>query len=275
VPGLPASGTGKLFAFLPQPLTRKTGLQKSKKIRDKIGNRTKIDVMGGYEVACDIRELRDAAKYGANAMGQFANFVGWSLTTVNDYATLAETWPNADEFAKIAAKKNKNGIPLTWTHFIVLMREPNEERRQILMRDALNKGWTVAALEKARGEESDGSDSNGRVHTPEAHCTDGGDTRPAEPLKIMVNDVAEKLTALKTKWEKEILTEIAKVPTDQLETTLSFLQESRKQVAELHKTTLDSIDLAIRQVEESLSLAAKKQAANRDVAKTRCAHEAA
>ena len=231
--------------------------------------------MGGYEVACDIRELRDAAKYGANAMGQFANFVGWSLTTVNDYATLAETWPNADEFAKIAAKKNKNGIPLTWTHFIVLMREPNEERRQILMRDALNKGWTVAALEKARGEESDGSDSNGRVHTPEAHCTDGGDTRPAEPLKIMVNDVAEKLTALKTKWEKEILTEIAKVPTDQLETTLSFLQESRKQVAELHKTTLDSIDLAIRQVEESLSLAAKKQAANRDVAKTRCAHEAA
>ena len=125
-------------------------LEQANITRDRIAKIEKNDVMGRYEVACDIHTFRDAAKYGTGAMQKFAKFVGWSLTTVQDYAKLAATWPDAQKFAKLAAKQNKNRIPLSWSHFIALMREEDAELRADLMAKALKKGWTVAELEAGR-----------------------------------------------------------------------------------------------------------------------------
>ena len=125
-------------------------LEQSNKIRDKFGKIEKNNAMDRYDVARDIHELRDVAKYGDNAMQKEAKFLGLGLTTVNDYATVAATWPDAKKFAKLAEKTNCNGIPLTWTHFTVLMREADEERRQNLMTQALKEGWTVDDLEANR-----------------------------------------------------------------------------------------------------------------------------
>jgi hypothetical protein len=233
-------------------------LEQANQTRDRIAKIENNDVMGRYAVACDFHTTRDAAKYGANAMQKFAKFVGWSLTTVQDYAKLAATWPDAQKFAKLAAKQNKNGIPLSWSHFVALMREEDAELRADLMAQALKKGWTVAELEAGRKTPTSGpSDNTGTATTDSTAGT--AEPVAANPVIAMVSGVAEKLTAVKATCETDLLKTIAAAPAATLDETLTSLQTAREQVVTLHKSTLNSIDVAIAQVEERRKLEAKKK----------------
>ena len=104
-------------------------LKQANTIRNHLAEVEKGDVLGRYKVALGIHEVRDTAKFGSGAMAKVAKFLGRKLTFVNDYATLAETWPDPEVFTKLAEKKNAKGIPLTWSHFLVLMRERDEDKR--------------------------------------------------------------------------------------------------------------------------------------------------
>ena len=231
-------------------------LMESNRIRDRIAKNEKNDVLARYEVAVAIHGLRDAAKYGSNAVTKLAMFLGWSLTTVQDYAKVAATWPDAQNFAELAAEKNKNGIPLTWSHFTLLMREEDTEVRANLMAQALTEGWTVAELEAGRKANKSGQSDN----TDTAADSTDGTTEPAtaNPVVAMVNSVAEKLAAVKATCETGLLKTIAGAPANTLDETLVSLQKTREQVVALHKSTLDSLDTAIAQVEERRNLESKK-----------------
>jgi hypothetical protein len=192
-------------------------LKKSNEIRDLVAKAEKHDVLARYEAAVSIREVRDTAKYGANAMPKLAKFLGWGLTTVNDYARIAEVWPDAKKFAKLAEKPNCNGIPLSWTHFTLLMREEDVERRRHLLDQALKQGWTVADLVAQRkpapaqpgGEGSRQAEGAGGAGTED-------EPKTATPLMSVVNGMTEKLTQLKTAWENDLPKTIAKAPVDEL-----------------------------------------------------------
>ena len=75
----------------------------------------------------------------------------------------------------------------------------------------------------------------------------------------VVNGVAEKLTAVNATCETDLPKTIAAAPADQLDETLTSLKQAREQVVTLHKSTLNSIDMAIAQVEERRKLAGKKK----------------
>lgn len=229
-------------------------LEQSNKIRKIIAGAEKHDVLARYEAAVAIRELRDAAKYGANAMQKLAKFLGWSLTTVNDYARVAEVWPDAKKFAKLAEKPNCNGIPLSWTHFTILMREADADCRQNLMNQALTKGWTVADLEANRTPPG-GTGVKQPKDAGGAGAGAGVTSKPATPLMSVVNGMAEKLTQLKTAWESDLPKTIAKAPVEELDDALASLKQAREQ----HEAAMKSIDMAIAQVEEKQKLATKKQ----------------
>jgi hypothetical protein len=231
-------------------------LEQSNKIRDIIAGAEKHDVLARYEAAVAIRELRDAAKYGANAMQKLADFLGWSLTTVNDYARIAEVWPDAKKFATVAEKPNCNGIPLSWTHFTILMREEDVDRRRHLMDQALKRGWTVAELDAQRkpAPVGPGAESTARAEDGD-EAGDENETKPATPLMAVVNGMTEKLTQLKTAWESDLPNTIAKAPIEELDDVLKSLKEARKQ----HEEALKSIDMAIVQVEEKQKLGKKKE----------------
>ena len=229
-------------------------LKKAREIKGFIGQTESNDVSARYKVACGIFEVRDSAKYGTNAMELLAEFFGWSLTTVNDYATVAETWPDADKFAELAARTNRNGLPLSWAHLIALTRESDGKRRLKLVEQTLENAWTVAELKKQRQAGAGGSDTEGE----DSDGDDAKGSKSSNPVENMVSGMAEKLMAAKGKWDSALPKEIQKAPADDLEGMLVALQEHRKQVIELHNATLESIDTAIEQIKERRKLEAKK-----------------
>jgi hypothetical protein len=236
-------------------------LQESNEIRDQIAEVEGNDVLGRYKIACRIRGLRDAAKYGSGAIQKFAKFIGWSETTAGDYAALATTWPDAEKFAKLAAKPNKNGIPLSWSHFIELMREENGKRRQSLMTKALNEGWTVAKLAEERKSDPSESSDDDTAKNPTAEIAGGakGPTVTLNPVNAVVNGMTEKLVAVKATCDTDLPKTVASVPADRLTDVMVSLQQGREHCAALCKGTMESYDLAIAQVEERLKLVAKQQ----------------
>ncbi len=251
-------------------------LEQSNKIREIIAGAEKHDVLARYEAAVAIRELRNAAKYGTGAMKKLAEFLGWGLTAVNDYATLAATWPDATKFAVLAAKENKNNIPLSWSHFLVLMREEDKERRQSLMDEALKKGWTVEKLEQERQGDSSCAGNTGTTDESKGAVSDPSKAEavPASsPLKAVVNGVKDQMTAVTAACEKDLPKKLASAPVDELDDTLVSLQQAREQC----ETTMKSIDMAIEQVEERRKLAAKQKVkpAGNDAAKLRRAEKPA
>lgn len=98
-------------------------LTKANAIRKLVVDAEDSDVLKRYKIACDLREVRDSSKYGDNAMKLLGEFLGWSEAKTGDYAALATTWPDAAKFKKLANQTGKHGIPLTWSHYIELMRK--------------------------------------------------------------------------------------------------------------------------------------------------------
>ncbi len=242
--------------------TNDAALKKFNEIRDLLAEAEHGDVLARYKVACAIREVRDAGTYGAGAMKKLVEVLGKSESWVNDYATLAATWPDADKFAVLAAKKNKKGIPLTWSHFIELMRVEDKDRRQTLMEQSLKEGWSVADLEAKRKTPPASPAGSDTTNDAEIGVDTAGSVAapvPSNTVKAAVNGVKEDLSAAKAKLQEKLPKMIKDAPEDQLDEALASLQEAREQFADLHKTTLESIDLAIAQVEERRKLAAKKK----------------
>ena len=235
-------------------------LTKANEIRNLVIGTEGNDVRGRYKIACEIRDLRDVGKYGTGAIQKFAKFLGWSETTTGDYAALATTWPDAEKFAKLAAKLNKNGIPLSWSHFIELMREENGKRRQSLMTKALNEGWTVAKLAEERKSDPPESSDDDTAENPKAGSAGGakGPTATLNPVKAVVNGMTEKLVAVKATCDTDLPKTVASVPADWLDDVMVSLQQGREHCAALYKTTMESYDLAIAQVEERRKLASKQ-----------------
>ena len=239
-------------------------LKKSNEIRDLVGDAEKNDVLARYNIAREIREVRDAAKYGANAMKKLADFLGWSETTTGDYAALAATWSDAEKFATLATKAGKNGIPLSWSHFLELRLEKDGNRRRSLMKRALDEGWTVAKLEQERKSVPPESSDDDTTENPMAETeSEDGAKRPittTNPVKAVVNGMTEKLVAVKAACDTDLPKTVASVPADRLDDVMVSLQQGREQFAALYRTTMESYDLSIEQVEARRKLVAKKQA---------------
>ena len=242
--------------------TNDAALKKFNEIRDDLAAAEHGNALARYKVACGIREVRDAGKYGTGAMTKLAEVLGKSESWLKDYAAVAETWPNAKTFTALAAKKNKNGLPLSWSHFVELMCVETGERRQSLMEQALKGGWSVADLEAERKKTPAAPGGNDATDGAAVEVDSAGSVAAPAPLnmvKAAVNGVKDDLSAVKAKLQEKLPKMIKDAPEDQLDEALASLHEVREQFAALHKTAQESIDMAIAQVEERRKLAAKKK----------------
>ena len=240
--------------------TNKAMLEKINVIRDRLATVEKNDTVARYEVAVDIHDIRNAGKYGTGAMQKLAEVVGRSESWLNDYARVAEIWPEAEKFAALAAKKNKHGIPLTWSHYIVLTREPDDERREGLMERALTEGWKVDELEAECKKHEAPSGQGDEVERAEDDDTAGADSaEPSNMVKAVVDGIKTEFSATQAKLQDKLPKIIQDAPDDQLDEALASLQEAREQFAGMHASTLESFDLAIAQLELRCKLAAKKK----------------
>jgi len=76
---------------------------------------------------------------------------------------VATRWPDGKKFAAMA-NTTEDGVALSWTHWVELAKEDNDELRAHLTRLARKHGWCVPELRKHRleaSESDDGDDATG------------------------------------------------------------------------------------------------------------------
>ncbi len=80
------------------------------------------DAFDRYQVGCVIRNVRNAEhSYGQGAVGKIARAVGRDVDTLYEYADVAETWSQL-EITRLLERKTLLGVPLSFTHLVVLSK---------------------------------------------------------------------------------------------------------------------------------------------------------
>lgn len=95
----------------------------------------------------------DPKKYGKGSVQTLAILLGYDKSTLHDFADVAETW-KAAEFAALLRRKNGLGLPLKFSHLVVVHTVDDKKKRDQFLERALKENLTVKQLELVvRGRE--------------------------------------------------------------------------------------------------------------------------
>lgn len=136
---MPAKKTDEINPALSELINR---------IRKDLAKAVKVDAGIRHRIGTAVKQVRDRAKYGAGAMKELERAFGFDANTLRRFEAVAETWTRG-ELRSLLAKKNANGVPLTWSHLEALAEEQVAQRREKFIVKALEKGWSVRDLREA------------------------------------------------------------------------------------------------------------------------------
>jgi hypothetical protein len=135
----------------------------------------KEDVETRYEVASKINSLHtEDGNYGSRLMERLGEATGYSLEKLRQYALVAQRWSRT-EIEAILQRKNRNGMPPTWSHLTTLAQIEDDEVRDASLDAMLQKGFSVRQLKQHLQQRADGERS--LVATDEDLATETEDDR--------------------------------------------------------------------------------------------------
>lgn len=110
------------------------------------------DALARHEIALHCHTVCEGdgqgGTYGDRAVVRLSKALGWSKSTVYEYAVVAATWPDKQVFAQFAEQEDRYGKPLSWSHIVLLAAVADTGRRNELVKDAIKHGWNVRDLRK-------------------------------------------------------------------------------------------------------------------------------
>ena len=202
------------------------------------------NVVGRHKLAVICQEVRDGSQYGTGSVKKLADFLALNPSTVHDYANVATFWPDEQQFKNAVMCEGKS---LSWSHVMELTREQDSDRRQSLMAQALNDGWSVKRLKKER-----------KASTVEEDDPDVAPSRPSHNLGDVAEGFSTQLAALKSTWEEDLPRQIKKTDPIELPAALDKLLQARRDWDTVYHAGTKALDLCIVQVEERLKLESHK-----------------
>jgi hypothetical protein len=102
-----------------------------------------------YRAAGRIRCAKEGrATYGENALELIAKGLGMALKTAYRYAAVAKRW-SQEEFTDLCARRNYLGLPLSWSHWLLLAGR--EVDWMTWLERTCAGGWSVKKLRKSIG----------------------------------------------------------------------------------------------------------------------------
>ena len=204
------------------------------------------DVLARYEIAIHCQQVREGdghgGKYGAKAVRKLTQALNWSKSAVYDYANVALTWPDQDKFDELVVKDDKFGKPLSWSHIILLATVSDDARREQLIQDSLQNGWTVRELKM---ETRIGT-------TTRCETADAAEQEPMPPQHIAaaVQSYGAQVATFKrnaTTFGQLLIRKMEDVdPTDLSDKLLDQMRQARRDV----KVVLTELNEIIRQFRE-------------------------
>lgn len=192
-----------------------------------------------YRVGCEVQALKRT--YGDGAVGKLARQLGRARSALYEYASVAAAWPDRKEFVKWAKRKQRDGAPLTFSHFVDLARVSDAAARKHLFEVALTDRLSVRQLRKrvrapgTRPIEQDSFESavNGldrlaqRLVDVRERCADLVANAGAEPVTKArssceaIKRAAEDLLTLLGQSEKPGLAKVRAAESEERRVTLS------------------------------------------------------
>ena len=130
-----------------------------------VGEFTHAEAVGRYRIGAKVLLVKNnEARYGSRAVESLAVLLGYEKSTLHDYVNVAETWERAD-FIALSKRKNEKGLPLRFSHFVVLARVSDGRRRNGFITRALEESLTVRQLEDLVRRELGGDDAEAPAET--------------------------------------------------------------------------------------------------------------
>jgi hypothetical protein len=124
------------------------------KIKNRCYNAVRSDTEEHFWIAKDIEDLCNAGdkQYGAGVMKKLAEATGYSEEKLRQSVLVARSWP-PEEMKTILLRKNKFGMPITWSHLTTLAQIKSKSDRDAFLEDVLSEGLSVRKLkEKCKGQ---------------------------------------------------------------------------------------------------------------------------
>jgi hypothetical protein len=198
-------------------------------MRERLVKHTGDDVVGQFEIAVKVKEVIDGeATYGSRAVAKLARDLGVDFQRLYTGARVARAWPTESAFDKVIVRKNKHGIPLSWSHLCVLAKVRDSNMREKFLDKAVTDGLSVrdlrAALPPSKGAKSKSKEPKAPMkgtvvalsrkaneHAEELtrwreSLADMPDGAPSPALKKVLEAAVEKHGALATACEETIKT---------------------------------------------------------------------
>ncbi|MEI8374424.1 MAG: DUF1016 N-terminal domain-containing protein [Planctomycetota bacterium] len=240
-----------------------TLLRDFRKIQELLNEANANDARARYEIAKRIEQIRtgDGGKYGKRAIVLLAKALGWSTSKVYSYAKVAETWPDLGAFSKSVCQRNKHGVMLSWSHLMVLATVADFDRRESLVKQVLEEGWSVQALKsninpnpqysqtvlaQIKPVDEGGTDNNPNQDvTPQAQMLRTLAV-PVEALDVQVSTLQANMDAFGSHLSR-MLSEAD--PTDLSTVLLDRLKQTRRKIEELCQVSMKRFDDLIARVE--------------------------
>lgn len=205
------------------------------------------DVQARYDVAYRYEKVRNGdgkeKKYGAGAVKKLADALQLSKSTINDYANVAQTWPQKRTFVSLAKKKGKFGKNLSWSHFVLIATAKDAEQREKLLDATLKNGWSVEYL-KSGGRADDSADAETATPQP---------TLPRTLAVATSNYLAQLETAKRNAevFSKEVDEGLrASSAQDLTDDLLENFRQARRDMDDFHQSVCAEIDDYIKRVEQ-------------------------
>jgi hypothetical protein len=238
-------GSGKRLAR-PAPTTALALEKKVEAIKQLLAEADKQDVAARYKIAIQFHEVIAGdgknKKYGAGAAKRLGNALGWSRSVVYAFDAVAKAW-DQEKFDAMAAKRDKFGKPLSWSHLMVLAAEKDAKRRRDLTSQTLGSGWSVRELKRnVRGETPDGAEKTGES------------PKPPRPLTNAVDNYTTTLAAAKNNagvYGETIGEQIENAEPAELKCdVLLRLKQARQDLEDHYRTEAARLDALIGAIEK-------------------------
>lgn len=138
-------------------------------------NANRRNVADQYPISCICQDIRDNAdgKYGKTPIKAALEKLGWERAWFYKLARVADAWLTEESIKADAERVNSRGIPLSWSHFVELAGIKDDEPRESILREALDKAMSLQELKgriKAEQQEEQAEDESDDV---DEACSEG------------------------------------------------------------------------------------------------------
>lgn len=221
-------------------------LQQYREINALVAQADRQDVQVRYKIALRCQDVRNGdgngGKYGTKAVRKLTLALDWSKSLVYSYADVALTWPDKTKFDELVARSNRFNRPLTWSHYILLATVSDNARREKLIEDSLQNGWTVRELQTQIRTNPTGQDEYTDAAAPESRM-------PPDLAAAIQNYGSQVATFKRTAatFGQQLRRKMEE--TDPTELGDGLLDQMRLARHELHEL-LEELDDTIREFEE-------------------------